>query len=184
MLRLSTELELDPSVAVAVVLTESAGAGFGTDGRLIIRFEAHMFYQYWGEEHPEIFDKYFRFDESQRWREHQWRPDPQQEWHAYHGNQGTEWQAFELARRLDETAALQATSMGAPQLMGFQYAVAGYPSVQAMFESFQESEEQQLIGLFRSFEGAGSWTLSNVRIFLLSPKRIMGQIRLSYTLVF
>ncbi len=74
-----------------------------------------------------------------------------------HGKQSSEWAAFEFAAGLDDTAAKLALAMGAPQIMGFNYATIGHLSVDQMYTAFSTSEHYQIIGLFDLIGGpAGS----------------------------
>ena len=119
---LASILQIDPAIAMAVLAVESGGHAVGDDGRLIIRFENHIFFDEWGKLDPERFAQYFRFDLNEPWQGHQWRPSPDQPWQDFHGNQAAEWQVFTLARdTLNATAALRSISMGLPQIMGFNH---------------------------------------------------------------
>ncbi len=151
----ATQLNLEPSVAVAVLVAESAGEPFGPDGRMVIRFENHIFYQYWGREHEDQFHQCFAFNPEQGWQGQHWRPDVNAGWLACHLDQRGEWQAFEFARTLDEHAALCSISMGAPQIMGFNYRMLGYATVQEMFQAFQADTRNQLTSLFRFMQVNG-----------------------------
>lgn len=144
---LANRLGINPGVAVAVFVAESGGDGF-RNGRLLIRFENHVFSRHWGEAHPDTFNRHFRHQEARPWLSHQWRPDPNAEWRDSHGNQDAEWDAFSFARTLNDTAAKLSISMGAPQIMGFNYAAIGYESVHAMFDAFSTGMRQQIIGFF------------------------------------
>ena len=161
---LANELRLDPAVACAVLAVESGGQAFGPDGRMAIRFEPHIFYNYWGAENPERFARHFRFNPDRIWQDHAWRPSPTEPWQPFHGDPAAEWQAFTLAAGLDgtgsdtgsdtasatasDTAAKQSISMGAPQIMGLNFAGLGYESVQVMFDAFSASEVSQIVGFF------------------------------------
>ncbi len=147
-------LNIDPGVAVAVLVTESAGDGF-ENGRMKIRFENHIFNMYWGKHNPERFAQHFAFNPGESWKEHQWRADPNGAWQPCHQNQENEWQVFSFARSLDERAAMYAISMGAPQIMGFNHTSIGYGTVQAMFAAFQSDARAQLTSLFRFMEVNG-----------------------------
>jgi len=46
--------------------------------------------------------------------------------------------------------------MGAPQIMGFNYATCGYESVHEMFAAFAASERNQIIGFFDFVQGPGN----------------------------
>lgn len=145
-------LDIDPAVAVAVLATEANGEPFGPDGRLLIRFENHLFYRYWGQQHEAQFRQHFAFNPDEQWKGHQWRPDENATWQAFHGNQKAEWQVLDFARRLDEQSALRSLAMGAPQIMGFNHASIGYTTVQAMFHAFCSDVRAQLTSLFRFME--------------------------------
>lgn len=145
---LANELRLDPVVVTAVLATESGGTAFGPDGRMAIRFESHVFHNYWGAANPERFAQHFRFNPDRIWQDHEWRPAPTAPWQPFHGDLAAEWQVLTFAAGLDEGAAKQSISMGAPQIMGLNFAGLGYESVQAMFAAFTASETSQIIGFF------------------------------------
>jgi len=66
-------------------------------------FENHIFYQYWGQKNPDMFNRYFAFDTSapaNAWRGHLWRKDENSPWVSFHGNQDLEWQVLIVAARL------------------------------------------------------------------------------------
>lgn len=143
---LAEELGLPASTAVSVLATESSGAGF-EDGRQIIRFENHKFKRYLKDNAK--FAKYFKYDPNKVWLEHHWRADPNGPWTKQHKTgQDGEWASFEYARLLDEAAAMNSISMGAPQIMGFNSAKIGYPDVQSMFAAFSEDGRAHVLGLF------------------------------------
>ena len=150
---LSAKLGVEPGVAVAVFAVESGGQAFGPSGRTLIRFENHLFYNYWGKNNLADFNQHFLFDLGQRWSGHKFRANPNGVWLDFHGNQANEWTVFEFARQLDETAAMLSISMGAPQIMGFNYSIIGYASVQEMFKAFARSDRDQVIGFFDFVQG-------------------------------
>jgi uncharacterized protein YgiM (DUF1202 family) len=149
---LSQRYNIEPACVIAVLCVESSGDGFRQDNenRMVIRFENHKFWSFWGKQHADVFNRYFKLNlASKPWLGHKWRPDPAQDWITFHGNQIREWQVLEFARNLDDTAALKSISMGAPQIMGFNYRQLDYPNVQAMFEDFSKSMRYQILGLFQ-----------------------------------
>ncbi|NWG18667.1 MAG: DUF3380 domain-containing protein [Chloroflexi bacterium] len=157
--RLSDLLAITVKAVVAVLVAESSGRAFAADGRMIIRFENHIFYRRWGEQHPDIFNRHFLFDTSSprnNWKGHQWRPNPESPWVSFHGSQNREWDVLTFARALDDTAALSSISMGAPQIMGFNYKSIGYESVQHMFDQFARSAHAQLLAMFDVVKGPGA----------------------------
>ncbi len=153
---LADQLGIEVAAAVAVLVVESGGRAFGPDGRMIIRFENQIFYDHWGERHPDRYAQHFTFNPHRRWTEHKWRPSPSEAWRPVHGAQEREWAAFTFARTLDETAAKLSISMGGPQIMGFNYANLGYGSVHEMYAAFASSERAQIVGLFTFIRGRQS----------------------------
>ena len=146
---LANRIGVDPGVAVAVVAIESGGRGFGSDGRMIIRFEAHIFWSQWGQNNADVFNAHFRFSPTVTFQGHEYRTDPGQPWIAFHDQlQGGEWNAFTLARSLNDHAAKLSISMGLPQIMGFNFSTIGFDTVEDMFNSFSVDERIQLAGLF------------------------------------
>ena len=120
----SKRLGITVSTCAAVLAVESSGNPFGSDGRLIIRFEDHVFRDRSG-------DKSF---------------------YASNGNQSNEYEVLELARQINENAAFESISMGMAQIMGFNYKLVGFDSAKEMFESFQYSDINQVIAFFRFIE--------------------------------
>ncbi len=144
---------IHPGLAVAVLAAESKGEPFDANGRLIIRFENHIFYTYWGKENEERFRQHFTFATDESWKGHQWRADVNSAWQPVHpGDQESEWRVFTFARTLDEKAAMYSISMGAPQIMGFNHRSIGYDTVQAMFNAFSSDARAQITSLFRFME--------------------------------
>ena len=145
---LSEIVDIEPACAVAVLCVESGGRCFSVDGRMIIRFENHVFWRQWGKRHSSTFNKHFRYDRDKAWLRHQFRPAPSGRWRDFHGRQANEWQVFELARSLNAAAAMRSISMGGPQIMGFNHARIGYDAVVEMFDNFQADIRFQILGLF------------------------------------
>jgi len=155
---LAKRLGIEPGAAVATLAIESGGQAFGADGRMIIRFENHIFNNLWGKKHPAKFAQHFTYNPAQSWTGHKWRPAPTDAWRPtnlldFHGNQSREWEVFEFARSLDDEAAKQSISMGAAQIMGFNYQVIGYASAADMFAAFSAGEREQVIGFFDFVQG-------------------------------
>ncbi len=151
--QIATEFSLDPVVALAVFSVESGGKGFGSDGRMMIRFENHYFYHYWGQYNKDRYNQHFKFDANKTWRGHKYRKSVSSSWQDVHtGYQGSEWRVFEFASQLDRVATLQSISMGAPQIMGANYRLIGYDSAETMFHSFQSDIRNQIWGFFRFIE--------------------------------
>jgi hypothetical protein len=159
---LANRLQIDADVAVAVLAVESGGAAFAADGRMIIRFENHLFYHDWGRHNQERFFQHFDFDRTpnQSWKNHRWRANPQDAFVNMHtgapGTQALEWQVLAFAARLDDTAAKRSISMGAPQILGRNHLRIGYATVQEMFDAFASDERNHILGLFDFIRADGA----------------------------
>lgn len=152
---LSEAFEIEPASAIAVLCVESSGKGFEpkNQNRMIIRFENHLFWKYWGKKSSGKFHQHFRYGRRENgklkvWLGHSWREREDDTWHSFHGSQPKEWRVFEFARSLDDTAALFSISMGASQIMGFNYKAIGYKTVQEMFDKFSQDIRHHIRGLF------------------------------------
>ncbi|MFH1649813.1 MAG: N-acetylmuramidase domain-containing protein [Candidatus Woesearchaeota archaeon] len=143
----AAKLKIEPAIAVAVFAAESGGNGF-EGSRMIIRFENYRFYDNWGKSHQSKYDDHFSYG-SPVWTNQKWRSSTSGSWVDVHAGQDREWAVFEFAKNLDKNAAMKSISMGLPQILGSNYALAGYSSVQEMFDSFSESEANQVTGFFR-----------------------------------
>jgi hypothetical protein len=153
--RVAQAYSIEPAAAVAVLAVESGGAAFGPNKRMIIRFENHLFYRLWGNKEEQTFNKHFKFDAESAWKGHLWRADPAQDWQSFHGNQLKEWEVLNFARTLKGKAAKMSISMGAPQILGSNYARLGFDDVHQMFDAFNHpayGEKNQIIGLFKFIE--------------------------------
>ena len=148
--RLRDDKQIDTACSVAVLCVESSGKGFEQNNlnRMIIRFENHKFWKYWGKNDPARFNQHFLYDSAKVWKGHRWRPNPAEDWRSFHGSQRAEWEALTFARSIDNDAALMSISMGAPQIMGFHFERLGYRSVQEMFDDFSKDIGAQIKGLF------------------------------------
>lgn len=153
LLNVADALLLEPGVVAAVLAAQTDRRGVDRMGRLNIRFENHVFYDRWGRQNEEKFSQHFRFDPSQPWLKHQWRPDADEDWRNCHTNQDEEWQVFSFASSLDETAAKLSTGMGLARMMGFNYAAVGYESVGQMFDAFKSGERYHIFAAFDLIAG-------------------------------
>jgi len=144
---ISEELSFEKETALAVLCVESGGNGF-SNGKMIIRFENHVFDLYYGKTNPDDFAKYYDYNRSKRREGHKFRPSEKDEWQECHTNQEMEWKAFDFARALSEKDAIFSISLGAPQVMGFNYKMIGYSSPIEMFEYFVKDIRYHFLALF------------------------------------
>lgn len=115
---------LEYAALKAVITVESSGKGFDpATGKIMIQFEPHWF------------------------RKIAKNPDEgggQRTW-ARNGveKQAGEWAAFNDAFSINPDAAMQSTSIGLMQVMGFHYKKVGFATVGAMWDHGKESEANQ-----------------------------------------
>lgn len=146
---------IDPRVAQAILRIESGGRTHGENGKPIIRFEAHIFKQ---QSVIDDWERFFRTDAARPWVNQEWRRSENDAWKPIHtGTQANEYAVFDFAKSLDTEGAHLSISMGAAQIMGFNYARIGYPSAQAMFKSFQDAPMQTI--------GFINFLLSDAKLF-------------------
>ena len=145
---LANKIGIDPACAVAVVATESGGSGIGPDGRMIIRFENHLFWFNWGKANPGAYNALFKFDPNTTWKGHQFRSNAGAAWQDVHTSQTGEWAALTVAQGLNAHVAIMSISMGLVQILGSNHRAIGYASPEAMFTAFGKDERFQLLGFF------------------------------------
>lgn len=107
---------------MAFIAVESGGTAF-INGRIVIQFE------------PRWFKKKAPFAPSGKWSINRVE------------NQVNEYKAFSEAFGLNKKAAMEATSWGLGQIMGYHYARLGYKSVDDMVDDFKKGEYQQVQGI-------------------------------------
>lgn len=123
--QLATTNGYEPAALKAVVNVESSGHGFSTvTGRIIIQFEPTWFKRKYAD-----------------WLNHQAN-------HTWQNNgvddQTNEWKAFNDAFYINSNAAMEATSIGLMQVMGFHWSELSFHSVGAMWDFAKESEANQV----------------------------------------
>ena len=150
LVELAAEHGIDEGTLRAVVAVESGGAGF-RNGRLLVRFEAHVFLQRCGLGQA---GDYFAVGEPM-WTQQMYRTRPDEEFRPYHGDQDHEWYALEVASRLNCQAAYESASYGAPQIMGFHWKSLGYASARDLVSDFETGEEAQVRAMVRFMELSG-----------------------------
>lgn len=121
----------------AIFHVEARGAGHLPDGRPKILFEGHKFYKHLSK-NPELRDRIMKA-----------RPDlcfPKWDKRFYKGG-AAEWLRLDEAIGFDREAALKSASWGAFQIMGENYAAAGFESVQRFVNAMYGSEREHLVAV-------------------------------------
>jgi len=113
----------------AILSVETRGCGFLPDRRPAILFERHVFHQLTNG----------KFDANEDIS----NPLPG----GYGAGGANQYLRLQKAMSLDILAALKSTSWGLGQIMGFNYAAAGFTSVETMVEAMSESEGNQLVAM-------------------------------------
>src|SRR5215469_11061071 len=108
-----------------VLAVETSGCGFLSDRRPQVLFERHIFLRLTNGQYED--------------------GDISDAVPGGYGPRGTpQYDRLALAMRKDRSAALQSASWGIGQIMGMNYARAGFGDVEAMVDAMIESEDRQL----------------------------------------
>lgn len=129
--RIAKEFNLTFKQIKTIFLVESNGNGFLPSGKIKILFEAHYFSKLTNH----IYDKGYPDISSLKWNKS-----------LYKGGE-SEWIRLEKAKGLNSTAALKSASYGLGQIMGANYLLCGYKTVEKMVEDFSVNEANQLKGM-------------------------------------
>jgi len=146
---IASTYDINPALILAVIFTESSGRGF-YKGNLLIRFEVHHFYKWWGKNNTTIYDRHFKVTGTRPWTGHKYRVSTStNDWKNVHASQYNEMEALLLAAKFDEQAAYSSISMGLPQILGSNCALVGYSDPKSMFDDFNEGEDLQIKAMFK-----------------------------------
>ncbi|MVM35932.1 DUF3380 domain-containing protein [Spirosoma sp. HMF4905] len=127
-------MNTEVAVIKAVTEVESGGRGFLTDGRIVIRFEPHLFHRYtqskFDASHPQLSFKNLK--------------------PGYPTGVVQSWQLYDEAKVLNLQAARMATSFGLFQILGSNWPDCGCKSLPEFITRMSKSEAEQL-NLFCNF---------------------------------
>ncbi len=131
--RIGHEIGVGEDEIHAVMDVEAAGSGFDAQGRVKALYEPHIA---WRLSKGATRDALVRAGLAyQSWGA---KPYPKDS-----------YPRILAAMAIDEDIALQATSWGLGQIMGFNHAAAGYKSAGAMVEDFADDEDNHLEAMIR-----------------------------------
>ena len=128
---------VEPTALWAVLAVETSGVGFLPDRRPLILFERHVFSRRTAG----------RFDAS--------HPDVSGPPGGYGATGAPQYERLAKAIARDRLAALESTSWGLGQIMGFNASVAGYDGAEAMVTAMLLGEDEQLLAMARFLCEAG-----------------------------
>jgi hypothetical protein len=131
---IANKARLPVNVIKAIRVVEARGAGFLPDGRTIILFERHKFYN-------NLISKFGIVKADQVFKLHPSICNPLRG--GYKGNEA-EYPRIELAMKFDTESALRSASFGLFQIMGFNFKSAGYSTVEAFVNAMKQSEKNHL----------------------------------------
>ncbi|KZL05536.1 N-acetylmuramidase domain-containing protein [Pseudovibrio sp. Ad26] len=142
----AARLGCEMAVLQAVLEVESKGAPFDDQGRLILLPEKHVFYR----ELPK--SKRLKAVTlglaAKRWKKKNYKGL---------GGSGSNrrWDRLRKMAKLDETAALKACSYGLAQIMGFNFSMCGFDSVQDFVLALAANGENQIKAFVSFLETSG-----------------------------
>lgn len=121
---IATNFGIDYAALKAVIMVEGSGNGFDpATGKILIQFEPAWYRKIDAED---------GYSGDGIWMENKVE------------KQSAEWLAFNDAFKRDSDAAMQATSWGMMQVMGFHWRELGFASVGAMVDYAKEGEANQV----------------------------------------
>lgn len=146
----AARIGVDYPVLRAVVEAESSGKAFAPDGKIVLRFEPHVFARLTAQKKLGL----------------KGRPTPEQtrangaivllpgmkeatstDARNRTGGQASEWEAYGRASAIDHELAAQSASWGLGQIMGFNFKATGHANAVAMVAAFSASAENQIKGM-------------------------------------
>lgn len=132
---------------MAVIKVESGGIGFAEDGKIIIQFEPSWFIR----KAPKEYSEYLQLKKAGLDRNFHLTSDQSKKlsmWTSILANgvdgKALEWKAFNFAFAINPNAAMESTSVGLMQVMGFHYSLLGFKTVGSMWDYAKVSERNQL----------------------------------------
>lgn len=126
---IANEKGYDKAVLLAFIEVETGGRGFDQNtGKILIQFE------------PLWFKRKVPFAPSGLWSVN--KVDVQ----------GREWEAFNNAFKINQNGAMESTSIGLGQIMGFHFKRLGFSSVGAMWDDAKKGLKNQILQIVKFLE--------------------------------
>lgn len=152
---LAAELGVASQVLRALLRVESAGEGL-VGGNPVVRLEVHHLWSACSPTERVAVDARFRVRGPRAWEGHEWRAAADGPWSPLHcsglAGQASEWSAVQVARAIDERAAIESTSWGAGQVLGTWWRQIGYasPSLFAFAMADEGAQLRAVVGVVRA----------------------------------
>lgn len=139
--RIGAEIGVGEDPIHALIEVETSGSGFDRHGRPKMLFEPHKFYKHLSKD-PEKRARAVRQGLAYReWGTQKYPKDS--------------YARLAAAMEIDEHAALMSASWGLGQIMGENYRLAGYKSVEEMVQAFTEDEDNHLEAMIHFVKASG-----------------------------
>lgn len=125
----------------ALIEVETLGSGFDSQGRPKLLFEPHKFYAHLRRDPAKLAEAVKQGLAYPRWGMQKYPKES--------------YTRMAKAMLIDERAALMSGSWGMGQIMGENYKMAGYESVEDMVQAFADDEDHQLEAMINFIKSAG-----------------------------
>lgn len=149
------ENDVEVAAIKAVADVESGGQGFGKDGRPIICFEPHIFWQQLVARKidPYKFAVMDRPGSAFKVKNPLYLDILYQKWgeRPYLKTQAERYQQLDRASIIDRSAALASASWGKFQIMGFNYSACGCKTLQEFINKMWQGGEDAHLDLFMTY---------------------------------
>lgn len=163
--RAAERIGCEAAILQAIINVESGGAAFDGESRLIILPEKHIFNR--------LLPKGLKAQALRaglaalKWSRANYKGL---------GRSGSDarWDLLERMARVDEEAALQSVSYGAPQIMGFNYRICGYSSVTEFVLDFAQNNVAQVEAFIAFLERSGLSQALREKDFAAIARRYNG----------
>lgn len=139
--RAAASINVETAALAAIIQVETSGSGFDAQGRPKALFEPHRFYRELAGSPAKLKKAVAAGLAYPNWGEQPYPKDS--------------YPRIMLALKIDETAALRATSWGLPQILGSNCVTAGFPTPQAMLAAFVDGEDAQIAAMASFIAGNG-----------------------------
>lgn len=139
-LNASSLLDCNVEVIKAVAQIEAPQGGFNDDGTPITLFEGHWFHRFTNGK----YDIEYPYISYPKWT---------RKW--YGKDQVGEKERLTKACELDRTAGLMSASWGKFQIMGFNFSICGFRTIQKFINAMYKSEEQHLFAFCNYIKNSG-----------------------------
>lgn len=137
--RIAAEIGVSEADVETVMEVEARGSGFDRQGRPKMLFEPHVFYRNLsGAKRQEAVDAGLAY---RKWGT---KPYPKDS-----------YPRLLKAMKIDGPAALMSASWGASQILGENYKMVGYPTVEAMVQAFMDDEDDHIEAMAQYIVAAG-----------------------------